>query len=56
MVTPPSTVRVPSESSVTPPSWRAVALWLAFAATLVTGIVLAIQFGGSVPVMLEELR
>jgi hypothetical protein len=33
-------------------SWRAMLLWFAFAATLATGLVLALRFGGSAPTLL----
>ena len=55
MVTPESTASVPSENSAAPLTWRAVALWLVFAATLVTGLVLAARFSGTVPVIFEEV-
>ena len=45
-----STPAVPSAPAT---SWRAVLLWGAFVATLVTGLVLAVRFGGDVPALLE---
>lgn len=50
MSTPQSTAAVPDAPRL---SWRAVLLWLAFAATLVTGLVLALRFGHSVPTLLD---
>ena len=50
MHTPPST---PAVSKAPALSWRAILLWLAFAATLVTGLVLAARFGGSVPALVD---
>ncbi len=55
MVTPPSTASVPSKHSEAPQSLRALAIWLVFGATLVTGIVFAVRFYGTVPVMIEDL-
>ncbi len=45
-----------SSPAVTPAaaaSWRGLVLWLLFAATLVTGLVLAVRFGASAPVLLD---
>jgi hypothetical protein len=50
MSTPTSTVAVPSAPNS---RWRAAILWLAFAATLLTGLVLAARFGGSVPTLID---
>ncbi|WKW11820.1 hypothetical protein Strain138_001086 [Pseudogemmatithrix spongiicola] len=50
MHTPPST---PAVSRAPALSWRAILLWLAFAATLVTGLVLAVRFGGGVPALID---
>ena len=50
MHTPPST---PAVSQAPELSWRAVLLWLVFAATLLTGLVMALRFGSTVPVMVD---
>lgn len=50
MHTPPSTPAVSQAPALT---WRAILLWLAFAVTLLTGLVLAVKFGGSVPAMVD---
>ncbi len=50
MQTPESTPAVPPAAAQ---SWRGILLWLVFAATLVTGLVLAVRFGASVPVLID---
>ncbi len=50
MQTPESNFAVTPEAA---PSWRGLVLWLVFAATLVTGLVLAMRFGGSVPALVD---
>lgn len=55
MVTPPSTAAVPSANSPARLTLRGLVLWVVFAATLVTGLVLAVRFGGTVPAMIEEV-
>lgn len=50
MHTPTST---PAVSEAPALSWRALLLWLAFAATLMTGLVLAVRFGASVPALVD---
>lgn len=55
MVTPPSTAAVPPSNSPARVSLRAIVLWVAFAATLGTGLVLALRFGSSVPAMIEDV-
>jgi hypothetical protein len=35
--------------------WRAIALWSAFAAVVVLGVILAAANGNSVPVLLDEV-
>jgi hypothetical protein len=44
---------LPAVTPAAAPSWRGIVLWLVFAATLVTGLVLALRFGGSVPVLYD---
>ena len=55
MVTPQSTAAVSAENTPTRMSSRALVIWLLFAGTLVTGLVLAVRFGGSAPVLLDEV-
>lgn len=50
MHTPESTPAVSPAPAV---SWRVVLLWFVFAATLATGLLLALQFGGSTPAMID---
>ena len=50
MQTPPSTPAVPPAREL---SWRSVLLWLVFATTLLTGLALALRFGGSVPALID---
>jgi hypothetical protein len=50
MSTPQSTAAVSDAPRLT---WRAVLLWVVFVATLVTGLVLAVRFGGTVPTLLD---
>ncbi len=50
MITPQYT---PSVSSTPAPTWRGIVLWLVFAVTLLTGLVLALRFGAGVPTLLD---
>jgi hypothetical protein len=50
MHTPTST---PAVSQAPALSWRALILWLAFAATLGTGLVLAVRLGATVPAFVD---
>jgi hypothetical protein len=50
MQTPEST---PAVTPTAAPSWRGLVLWLVFAATLVTGLVLAVRFGAGVPALVD---